>query len=91
MARKKTKKQKKQTAERKQKKTLRQTQSEGVTYSIDEDLLKTKANKGLGQKKVATVELFDYDPKLLLGDIGKTVMLSLVFFGIEIGLYYFLR
>jgi len=86
MARKKTRKQKIETA---QKKT-----SQGVVYSLGEVKIsksgkkKTRIEKPVQQR---LHDLFDYDPKLLGKDIKKTVWLSMFLFGLELVAYFWLR
>jgi len=86
MARKKTRKQKIETA---QKKT-----SQGVVYSLGETKIsKSRKKKSKIEKPVqpGLNSLFDYDPKLLGKDIKKTVLLSMFLFGLELVAYFWLR
>lgn len=37
-----------------------------------------------------TFELYDYDTRLIVADLKKTLWVSLLMLGVQIGLYYFL-
>ena len=72
------------------------SQSTSFKYSLDESMLTEKVEKQETKEKVKikTVldsELYDYDPKLIKQDLVKTAVLSILFFAIEIGLYFYLR
>ncbi len=95
MARKKTKKEKIKTARRRAENTAETKNVGKALYSIDDSMLKDEKSVGKkGVKKSAGVKmssLFNFDPKLLVSDIRKTMFLSLLMFCLEIGLYFYLR
>ena len=97
MARKKTKKQKQKTTTRRlKKKSLARaggvSGSSEMTYSLGEIEVGKKSGKvNVPRKKKVVDNLFDYDPGLLVGDIRRTVLLSAIVFGIQVGLWWYLR
>jgi len=96
MARKKTRKQKKAVAVRRMHKKLDMTanvkaDAGKLTYNLEGIALETRSRKARLEKKKEEENLFDYDPGLLMADIRKTVILSMVVFGMQIGLWWYLQ
>lgn len=88
MARNKTKSQKVKSAERRSRETSRL----GVVYSLDESHLRQvgkirSVDSKMGRMSI-TGNLFSYDPKLLLNDLFKTIVISAVMFA-ALGAIYF--
>jgi len=40
-------------------------------------------------KKISTSEFFSYDPKLIVDDLKRTIIMSLVILGVELGLWIY--
>ena len=88
MAKRRTKKDKKQALIRRQ---------EGLTYTLpaldtkeEEVEVKTKKNRFRPRVDESGAELLAYDVGLLKKDLWKTVGLSLLVFGVEMGLFIYL-
>lgn len=63
-----------------------------LTYKIDDDkLLELEKNEVESKIKVPDLSLFEYDPKLLVGDIRKTLLLSGFILACELVLFIYLR
>lgn len=98
MARKKTKRQKQKT--RRHRETISTSPrtkplTQGLVYSLNEEFIEgaqqAVAEKNLKQSISEDANLFEYDPKLLSSDIKKTMMISLLVFTMQIGLYLILK
>lgn len=48
------------------------------------------AQSSLAKAHLKTFELYDYDTRLIVADLKKTLWVSLLMLGVQIGLYYFL-
>ena len=84
MARKKTKKEKKKTQVKRE--TTGEIYSTSPKLVLNDDLLSTSSKKTSKRKSHQAIS-FGYDPKLILSDLRKTLMLSALVFAIEIGLF----
>lgn len=102
MAKKRTKKAKKLTAQRRKKhinhlqvpnksRNLRDINSviklETTLANVETHHIKAKKEKTVNE----SISLLSYDPKLLKQDLMKTVILSMGMFGVLVGLYFYLR
>jgi len=61
-----------------------------VTYKLDDKVLERAAKK-TALAEVKMVSLLGYDEKLLKKDLFKTLVLTFVVFGLEIGLWMYLK
>ena len=82
MAKKRTKKEKRQTSARR--KNPQALTSSG--YSLSDELLEVDS-KSRRKKKISQEISFGYDPKVIVADLQKTFMLSLLVFGILAATY----
>lgn len=64
----------------------------GVVYQFDDKAATKVLKSGKRAKDVEVDEsLVSYDAKLLRGDLMKTVLLSCLVFGVEMGLWMYLK
>jgi len=83
MAKKKTKKQKLATTER------RQTEAkQPFSYSLSDDSLVGSSTAKRQKVTPKSSSMYDYDPKLIVADLRKTMLLSLLVMAILFGIYF---